>query len=102
MDGNCLFRAISYAVCGTQDLHNNIRMGIVNMYLCGGSEDKEHEQVMEGFLGCPPKEYLKKTQMHYHHKWGMEREIQMACQLLQCDIYIWSKVAVVPNSPPVN
>ena len=93
MDGNCLFRALSYAVCGNQDLHDHLRMGICNMYLGGGSLDKAHDDLMTGFLGSSPKEYLHKTKMAYQKKWGTEREIQMAAQMLQCDIFVWSVVA---------
>ncbi|CAC5426693.1 unnamed protein product [Mytilus coruscus] len=82
-DGNCLFRAISYAVSHRQEHFKQIRKEIVDYILC-------HSDQFNSFLDSETvKEYVKRTNMTEDNVWGTELEIIAAADLLKTDIFTY-------------
>eukprot|EP00102_Acyrthosiphon_pisum_P021598 XP_016658808.1 PREDICTED: uncharacterized protein LOC107883393 isoform X2 [Acyrthosiphon pisum] len=83
-DGNCLYRALSYWITGTEDNHMEIRKRIaevvktninINHYI--GGDDK---------IGI----YLEKNKIDNNGVWGTDVEIFAAAQLLKTSIYVYA------------
>ena len=79
-DGNCLFRALSKEVTGTQENHKAVRVAIVNFM--------EHPDNTEVFGEAFPGEEVEK--MRQCGVWGTLREISAAATLFQADILIFT------------
>ena len=69
-DGNCFFRAVSQAACGTQKHHRKIRLAIVKHLKANGGIFRSEYSSME--------EYLTVSKMAYVGSWATEVEIQAA------------------------
>lgn len=72
-DGNCFFRAVSYAVCGTQRNHRKFRLAVVkymeqNKPECAPYLRQHYTSVDE---------YIAKSEMRRVDRWATEVEIQM-------------------------
>ena len=84
-DGNCLFRALSYAMTGRQRYHANTREKIV-----------DHMKDIDSFFLMP---YIKTSLNCYLHTSGMAQsgvggtdiEILVASSLLSTDILVYTK-----------
>ncbi|CAC5398438.1 unnamed protein product [Mytilus coruscus] len=82
-DGNCLFRAISYAVSNRQENFKQIRKELVHHILC-------HSHQFNSFLDSETvNEYMKRTNMIEENVWGTELEIIAAADLLKTDIFTY-------------
>ncbi|XP_063436496.1 uncharacterized protein LOC134717928 [Mytilus trossulus] len=82
-DGNCLFRAISYAVSNRQENFKQIRNELVRHILC-------HSHQFNSFLDSETvNEYMKRTNMIEDNVWGTELEIIAAADLLKTDIFTY-------------
>ncbi|XP_071152909.1 uncharacterized protein [Mytilus edulis] len=82
-DGNCLFRAISYAVSNRQENFKQIRKELVRHILC-------HSDKFNSFLDSETvNEYMKRTYMIEDNVWGTELEIIAAADLLKTDIFTY-------------
>ncbi|VDI59074.1 Hypothetical predicted protein [Mytilus galloprovincialis] len=82
-DGNCLFRAISFAISQRQEYHMQIRKKIVD-HILHISKD------LTSFVRHPyenVEEYVNKRKMKESNTWGTELEILAAAHLMQADIY---------------
>jgi hypothetical protein len=86
-DGNCLFRALSYAISNTEENHFVIRKTIVDhlsqphcrTFVCQQMCTKEHELIA----------YIHSTNMLQNGIWGTNVEILAACHLLEVQIFIF-------------
>ncbi|XP_063435688.1 uncharacterized protein LOC134716608 [Mytilus trossulus] len=82
-DGNCLFRAISYAVSNRQENFKQIRNELVRHIL-------RHSHQFNSFLDSETvNEYMKRTNMIEDNVWGTELEIIAAADLLKTDIFTY-------------
>ncbi|XP_038066365.1 uncharacterized protein LOC119736418 [Patiria miniata] len=82
-DGNCFFRAISFAISGTEANHMRLRMATVNHLLKHASQYKG--LLREGFTDV--EEYVRRARMFCSGKWATEVEIMAAGHMLETDIY---------------
>ena len=89
-DGNCLFRALSQAVTGSQDQHLLFRAYIVNHMLDSTVKNAMKQLfVHKKDQNCTFENYL--INMERPGVWGTEQEIASAASLLQCSIICHSK-----------
>ena len=84
-DGSCYFRAISFAVSGTQEYYKNVRTAI-----CDYIENfpgrlnavlKNAHDVQSGY------EYIKKSKMHEDNTWATEIKILATAKCFRRDIF---------------
>ncbi|XP_038050108.1 uncharacterized protein LOC119723495 [Patiria miniata] len=75
-DGNCFFRAISFAVSGTEENHVQLRMATVNHLLKNG--DKFNGFLRQGFVNV--EEYVIRQRMFDSGVWSTEVEIMAMAQ----------------------
>ncbi|KAL8615618.1 hypothetical protein ACOMHN_026608 [Nucella lapillus] len=87
-DGNCLYRALSFEVCGTQEYHENIRALIVDM-MC------RHEKAFSAYVRHDLGEYICHHALPAH-SWGSDVEIFAAATLLQTTVVVYT--AISPTS----
>jgi len=84
-DGNCFFRAVAQAVCGTQKAHRAVRLAIVkHMEL--------HRVEYSNLLRCQytsMEDYLSNSKMKFVGSWATEVEIQSTSNYLGVDIYTY-------------
>ncbi|XP_071131126.1 reticulocyte-binding protein homolog 2a-like [Mytilus edulis] len=84
-DGNCLFRAISYALSNRQEFYGNIRKAIVDHLI-------RNAEMFKSFLQPRFKtveEHIQTLQMKENNVWGTELEILACADLLKTDIYTY-------------
>lgn len=81
-DGNCLYRALSYAVTGRQVYHASLRHKIIDHM-------REIESLLKPHMGMSLIDYLNNSGMANDRVWGIDVEIFAACSLLKTDIYIY-------------
>uniref|UniRef100_A0A8P4K4J2 ATP-dependent DNA helicase n=1 Tax=Dicentrarchus labrax TaxID=13489 RepID=A0A8P4K4J2_DICLA len=80
-DGNCFFRAVSQAVCGTQKHHRKIRLAVVkHLKANGGALRPEYSST---------EEYLTMSKMAYVGSWATEVEIQAAADFFGVSIFTY-------------
>ncbi|XP_071169456.1 uncharacterized protein [Mytilus edulis] len=82
-DGNCMFRAISYALSNRQEFFGNIRKAIVDHLI-------RNAEMFKSFLQPRFKtvvEHIQTLQMKENNVWGTELEIIACADLLKTDIY---------------
>ena len=84
-DGNCLFRALSYAITGRQNYHCLVREKIVQHM-------RHNEHALLAHMNGSVNDYLARTGMRNQHVWGTDVEIIAASSLLETDIYVYTKV----------
>ncbi|XP_033725385.1 uncharacterized protein LOC117315345 [Pecten maximus] len=84
-DGNCFFRALSFAVSDEESHHKLLRNAVVNHVM--KLEDKFRSHLRPGFKSIP--EYLSKSRMILDGTWATEVEILAAADLLRTNIYIY-------------
>ena len=84
-DGNCLFRAISYSICGRQVYHHIVRSKIVEHMIAIESTLLPH-------INSSLDNYLARSGMKNQNVWGTDIEILTASSLLQTDIYVYTKI----------
>lgn len=81
-DGNCLFRALAFAVCGNEENHGLIRQLIVSHLAETAPWILNNET---------PDQYLERTKMCENGTWGTEVELYTASSLFQCRIFVYSR-----------
>jgi len=89
-DGNCLFRALSLAITGSQRQHALLRSYIVNHMM----DESIHGSIREG------------SNAHFHNYlgnmekagvWGTDKEIAAAAHLFKCSIICYSRYSPTGN-----
>ena len=79
-DGNCLFRSLSFIICGNEDSHQFIRRTLVTF--CS-----HNKKVFQRY--CHPTPIEKHiTSMRLDRIWGTDLEIHAAASLWQVKIYM--------------
>lgn len=84
-DGNCLFRAISKAFCGTDEYHLTLRQAVVKQL-------ESYAATYKNILRPDYKsvsEYIRKSRIQSPGTWGTEVEIQAAADVLGVSIYTY-------------
>ena len=82
-DGNCYFRAISYAISGTEDFHDKVRETV-----CDYIEFYDYD--VAPFLKTDQgREYFKKSNMRESSVWAMEMEIMTTAKMFKREVYMW-------------
>lgn len=84
-DGNCLFRALSFAITGRQIYHRLVRQKILNNM-------REIENLLYPHMNMSLDMYLAQSGMANETVWGTDVEILAASSLLSTDIYVYTKV----------
>lgn len=82
-DGNCFFRAISKALCGSDELHLTIRRAVVTQL-------ETYAPAYENILRSDYKsvsEYIRKSDIRSQGSWATEVEIQAAADFFDVSIY---------------
>ena len=92
-DGNCLFRALSRAITGTESNHFSLRLAIceymihkdnaVDFYNIYNNQATVDEAV------SALKKYLADSKMRSIGSWGTERELEVAAVMFQVDIFVF-------------
>ncbi|VDI17817.1 Hypothetical predicted protein [Mytilus galloprovincialis] len=82
-DGNCLFRAISYALSNRQEYFRNVRRAIVDHLMT-------NTEIFRSFLQprfITVEQHIQTLNMEENNVWGTELEILACADLLKTDIY---------------
>ena len=97
-DGNCMFRALSYLITGTQAQHLGERAAIVrhllqydDLFMCSA-------QVGVNVNYNSLSEYIIGKQMDNNKEWGTEVELFAICHLLRTKVYIHTHRLEVPGN----
>ena len=92
-DGNCLFRAISYIVTGSEDYHLGVRVAVVN-YM----SEIEPFLIVNNMLGeYTMGEYIESSRMNLEGAWGTGVEIASLAHMLNTNIYTYHAAQEVPQ-----
>ena len=90
-DGNCMFRALSYLITGTQAQHLGVRAAIVrhllqyvDLFMCSA-------QVGVNANYNSLSEYIVAQKMDKNKEWGTEVELFAICHLLRTIVYTYSQ-----------
>lgn len=86
-DGNCLFRALAYAILGDEDYHLVIRTGIVRLL-------NLNEEIFSHYLISGVNKPTISEQVHHMlqpRTWGTHLEIIAAATLFQIPVYFCSQ-----------
>ena len=99
-DGNCLFRAVSHAVTGSQDHHKLLRQLTVEQMPKRGKTFRQ-------FSDKDAKDYLNQSKMDQVSVWRTEVELFTLASLLELSIFVFLHVGQknkwIPYHPkPIN
>ena len=89
-DGNCLFRALSFAVCGKEENHRYLR-DVLTTFMC---ETKEGIAICKLRDARVPQKYIQTSRMADDGVWGTEVEIQAASSFFNVPIFVYTKYGV--------
>ena len=84
-DGNCLYRTVSYIICGNQ-IHHKVRACVVN-FMRNNDDLLKHTRPSE----CSVDEYLTTTLMDKIGTWGTEVEIFAVATMTYTQVYVFSR-----------
>ena len=85
-DGNCMFRCISYLLCGSEEGHSLVRERICNVIRAASPNS-----IVGRYLNETSDIYLARTHMTEEKiAWGTDVEIFVAAQILKCDIWTYA------------
>lgn len=84
-DGNCFFRAVSEALCGTEEYHEPIRNAVMQQLL---SKQHTYRSILR-MCYRSVSEYITKSKMTCLGSWATEVEIQAAADMLGVSIYTY-------------
>ncbi|KAK3090057.1 hypothetical protein FSP39_008864 [Pinctada imbricata] len=82
-DGNCLFRAVSFAVTNTESNHRTLREKTCDYAV--SNQEKFQSFLRPGFRSVD--HYLKSKKMYQDGTWATEFEILVLAHMLGCNIY---------------
>ncbi len=86
-DGNCFFRAVAYAVSGSEREHRKVRRAVATHIL--QNEEKYVPYLRQGYSSVP--EYITTSRMKFVGTWATEMEIQAASDLIGVDVFTYSQ-----------
>ena len=86
-DGNCLFRAMSAVLTGSQEAHGKIRAEVCRYMTVQGASFVSR-YLESKFISNWPNEYLLNSQMDANEIWGTDIEIVALCSMLGVDIFV--------------
>ncbi len=86
-DGNCFFRALAYAVSGTEREHRKLRRSVISHIL---QNDGMYVQFLRSGYDSVT-DYIAKTRMKFVGNWATEMEMQAASDLIGVDIFTYSQ-----------
>ena len=84
-DGNCFFRAVSQAVCGTQQHHKKVRSCVFKQLEKNAGEYESGIRMEYSSMS----EYLSLSKIKYVGSWATELEIQAAADFLGVNIFTY-------------
>ena len=87
-DGNCLFRAFSHAITGTQRQHFRIRP-IITQYMRSLRRHGLNHSFESSVVGMSVEEHLARSGMEYNGVWGTDTEITALAHLLNINIALF-------------
>ena len=105
-DGNCMYRAISKQVTGSQENHMALRLAMIQFMLhedhavavarlmnvkFGGSVRDDHERKRRAVAALQG--YIRKHQVNSQGTWGTEKEIRVIATMLQLEIFTFSGIS---------
>ena len=82
-DHNCYFRAISFAILGSEEYHENVRNTLCNFISL--FNDQLFPFLSEG------EGYLESTEMQKSGTWATETKILVTAKMFRKDVYTWYK-----------
>ena len=88
VDGNCLFRALSAILTGSQDRYSKISAGICRFMVTEGASFVSRYLETKFEKLTTPSDYLKNFQMHSDNIWGTDVEIITFSKMLNVDIFV--------------
>ena len=86
-DGNCMFRALSYVVAGTEDHHSSIRAVIIQHMKNLGSSILQHITAHRAYHSVD--EYVEQTGMDKDGTWGTDIELHTFAHLTQACVFTY-------------
>ena len=85
-DGNCLFRAVSYCVTGSEDNHGAIRQATCKYLL----ENEGNFKSLQRNVNISMNEYMQISHMNENGTWATEMEIIGIAAMLKINVYTFS------------
>ena len=85
-DGNCFFRAVSQAVCGTQQHHKKVWSSVFKQLQKNAGEYESGIRMEYSSMS----EYLSISKIKYVGSWATELEIQAAADFLGVNIFTYN------------
>ena len=91
-DGNCLFRALSYVVTGSEEQHMEVREGITSYMLSienllVGYDSTGHANYLAPFNVNSVQEYIDNTGMAISRTWGTDSEMICFYYMFNVNLY---------------
>ena len=86
-DGNCFFRAVCQAVCGTQKYHRKIRLEVVKLMATNAVEYRSLLRSQYSSMN----EYLELSKMKFLGSWATELEIQATADYFGVNIFTYGE-----------
>lgn len=83
-DGNCFFRAVSYSLSGTEDLHGHFRLLVTDFM-------KKTDGPIQTFLHGNATRYVEEGCVQESGVWATETEILAMAALIGIDILVWAQ-----------
>jgi len=97
-DGNCLFRAISYIITGSEQQHSRLHDTLVGYMLSishllvglGPDGQRNYVDTLTSTNHMHIMHYLQSTAMHRNGTWGSAIEIACLSHMLNAPIYVYN------------
>ena len=91
-DGNCLFRALSYVVTGSEAQHMEILNGIISYMLSiepllAGYDSTGHANYLVPFNFSTVQQYINNSDMARSGTWGTDLEMICFCHMFSVNLY---------------
>lgn len=91
-DGNCLYRAIVFAITGSEDQWSVFKKLLFKFVTLENVQDKWKSIGIKDI-----NEYLNKNHTNKEYVWGTECEIAFSATFLQCSIATWNETVDPPR-----